>query len=177
MAKECEHVTECGVESCISSWAFLRGLADNNKPGKRLVSADINYHPNIAHVRDLAKKVNVSYQFMQGNDLFLKLEQTDLLFIDTWHVYGQLKRELEQLHCLSKRWIVLHDTEIDGENGETVRRGWNAGKQSIESGYPIEEITRGIWPAVEEFLESHKQEWKLKERRRNCNGLTILERC
>lgn len=175
-AKKSTHVTECGVETCPSSWSFLKGLQENGQTEKRLVSADLNYHSNISKVKRTARQVGVSYLFMQGNDLFLEFEETDLLFIDTWHVYGHLKRELEKLHVFARKWIILHDTTVDGERGETLRRGWNAAKQSEETDIPIEEITRGIWPAVEEFLENHKDQWKLLERRVNCNGLTILER-
>jgi hypothetical protein len=45
----------------------------------------------------------------------------------------------------------------------------------LESGLSREEIERGLWPAVEEFLALHP-EWKLKERYTNNNGLTVLER-
>jgi hypothetical protein len=34
---------------------------------------------------------------------------------------------------------------------------------------------RGLWPAVEEFLQENKN-WSLKERFTHNNGLTILER-
>jgi len=34
---------------------------------------------------------------------------------------------------------------------------------------------KGLWPAVEEFINEHP-EWKIKERFTNNNGLTILER-
>jgi hypothetical protein len=64
---------------------------------------------------------------------------------------------------------------VDAVFGETIRCELNAQKQSIESGYPIEEITRGLWPAVQEFLEDHP-EWKLEKRYENNNGLTILAR-
>src|SRR3990170_527658 len=72
-AKQCQHVTECGVESCPSSWAFVRGLRDNGvvveegEKQKRLVSADLNYHPNISQVKKAAVQAGVSYVFMQGN--------------------------------------------------------------------------------------------------------------
>jgi hypothetical protein len=39
----------------------------------------------------------------------------------------------------------------------------------------VEEINRGVWPAIEEFLAAHP-EWILKERFTNNNGLTILQR-
>jgi len=54
-----------------------------------------------------------------------------------------------------------------------LRVGWDPIKQSKETGIPIEEITKGLWHAIEEFLVEHP-EWKIKERFRNNNGLTIL---
>ena len=69
----------------------------------------------------------------------------------------------------------MHDTTIDEINGETIRCGWDAEIQSKESGFPVEEINKGLWPAVTEFLETHP-EWYLKERFTNNNGLTILAR-
>ena len=59
--------------------------------------------------------------------------------------------------------------------GETIRNGWNAEAQSQESGFPVDEIKRGLWPAVLEFLSKHP-EWVLEARYTNNNGLTILRR-
>ena len=69
----------------------------------------------------------------------------------------------------------MHDTTVDEWAGETIRMGWNAHQQSQSTGIPVDEITKGLWPAISEFLEAN-QDWKLKERYTNNNGLTILER-
>jgi len=69
----------------------------------------------------------------------------------------------------------MHDTTVDEWNGETIRAGWNAEQQSLESGFPVNEITCGLWPAIQEFLIS-TEEWVLHERFTNNNGLTILAR-
>jgi hypothetical protein len=73
------------------------------------------------------------------------------------------------------KFIILHDTTVDEWIGETVRVGWDAVKQSRESGIPVHEIRKGLWPAVEEFLKQHP-EWKIELRLTNNNGLTILRR-
>ena len=110
------------------------------------------------------------------NDLELNItENVDLVFIDTWHVYGQLKRELDKFSKITNKYIIMHDTTVDGIVGETIRNGWNAQQQSIETGFPIEEINCGLWKAIEEFLDNNNN-WKLKERYTNNNGLTILEK-
>jgi hypothetical protein len=69
----------------------------------------------------------------------------------------------------------MHDTTVDELYGETLRVGWDANKQSKETGIPVDEITKGLWPAIEEFLEEHP-EWNLEKRYTNNNGLTILSR-
>jgi len=103
------------------------------------------------------------------------MEDTDLLFIDTWHVYGQLKRELARWHSYAGKYIILHDTTVDEWQGESIRVGWDAIKQSKETGIPVDEIRKGLWPAVVEFLKEHS-EWELHARYVNNNGLTVLRR-
>ena len=98
----------------------------------------------------------------------------DLTFIDTWHVYGQLKRELRKFESITKKYIILHDTTIDAVYGESIRLGSDIIAQSEQSGIPFEEICRGIWPAIEEFVKEFN--WTILERFDNNNGLTILKR-
>jgi len=69
----------------------------------------------------------------------------------------------------------MHDTSINEWAGETIRCGWNGTQQSLETGIPVEQINRGLWPAIEEFLAMHP-EWIIERRYTNNNGLTILAR-
>lgn len=171
-ASECAHVTECGVRTGVSSYAF--GAALVSRPNTRLVQVDPNSHPNIVQFQAQAKAEGLQSVFHQQSDLVCPIEETDLLFIDTWHVYGQLKRELARWHPHVRKYIILHDTTVDEWAGETARVGWDANRQSRESGIPVNEILKGLWPAVAEFLGEHP-EWTLRERFVNNNGLTILE--
>ena len=74
-----------------------------------------------------------------------------------------------------KKYIIMHDTTVDEWHGETIRMRCNAQQQSIDSGIPLDEINKGLWPAIEEFLREHP-EWKIEKRFVNNNGLTILAR-
>ena len=47
--------------------------------------------------------------------------------------------------------------------------------EASKSDFTPFEVCRGLWPAVEEFLENNTN-WKIKERYTNNNGLTILEK-
>lgn len=175
-AKQCEHIIECGVRNCVSTWAFAHGLSQNGKSNKRLISVDTEIGFNIEHVKNICGDNGINYTFLHGSNLELEFEETDLLFIDTWHVYGQLKRELEKHHSKVRKYIVMHDTTVDEFIGESIRCPWlNAPRQAKQMGWSLEEVTKGIWPAIEEFLQVHP-EFCLKERFINNNGLTILSR-
>ena len=156
-ANQVKHVTEMGVRSVVSTFAFLMG-----KP-EYLVSIDIN-HPskysggtnNLALAKQYADENNIDFIFQLGDTRKIKIDPTDFLFIDTWHVYEQVKEEL-RLHADSvSTYIGFHDTTTFADRGES-------------SGHV------GLWPAIEEFLDEHP-EWKIEVRRTNNNGLTILKR-
>jgi hypothetical protein len=117
----------------------------------------------------------VAASFETVSDIECERTETDLLFIDTWHVYGHLKRELAYWHSYAKKFIILHDTTVDEIHGETIRNGFDPVYQSAATGIPIEEITIGLGPAVSEFLAEHP-EWVVDLKLTNNNGLTILKR-
>ena len=125
----------------------------------------------------LCHKEGVNARFIEESDLKVQREKTDLLFIDTWHVYGQLKRELAYWESYVTKYMILHDTTVDGIQGESVRESayYNIDEQVKSSGFPREEITKGLQPAIEEFLANNPQ-WFVDIRLINNNGLTVLRR-
>ncbi len=172
-AKECTHITECGVRGVVSSWAFAHGLLGRSPV--KLVQVDPGTNQNVVDFGNICKDNGIPCTFYNESDLTCPMEPTDLLFIDTWHVYAQLKRELARWNTHVSKYIILHDTTVDEWQGETIRMGWNAEEQSKQFGFPAHEITMGLWPAVVEFLSAHP-EWVLEKRYTNNNGLTILKR-
>jgi len=172
-ALECDSVFETGVRGVVSSYAFAKALMENSSK-KRYLLNDISQ----CEIGDLYNncKPFMNIEYIWSNNLNINFTETyDLTFIDTWHVYGQLKRELEKFKNITNKYIIMHDTTVDEWLGENIRGGWDATAQSIETGIPIEEIYKGIWPAISEFLFYNK-EWVLFERFTNNNGLTILKR-
>ena len=161
-AEECEHITEMGVRWVVSTYAFLVA-----KP-KTLVSIDIQlpstWNADITPIEQGAKDLGCDFSFHLSNVLDIEIDQTDLLFIDTWHAYKQLKAELALHHSKVNKYIIFHDTttyEFSDEGGYTE--------------FGFEGDGQGLWPAIEEFLEEHP-EWTIKERFTNNNGLTILHK-
>ena len=158
----CEHVTEFGVREPVSTYGLMFG-----KP-KIMVSYDITPVEKFGVSRDYLKSIayenGVNYSFIEGDTLSIDIDPTDLLFIDTWHEYNQLKKELEIHHTKVKKYIIFHDTTTYGEIGENnTYLG-----QSVDN--PV-----GIWKAIVHFLEENK-EWTLDSKFENNNGLAILKK-
>ena len=174
-ARMCESVVECVMTNMTGSWGLAYGLAHNGLPRKLLTCVDLNYSSEMNILRDVCIGTEIEFRFIQGNNIKLELPERDLLFIDTWHVYGHMRRELALHADKTKKYIIMHDTTVDATVGESVRMGYDIKRQVLESGYAEEEVRMGIWPAVEEFLDSHP-EWSLEHRYDHCNGLTILVR-
>jgi hypothetical protein len=163
--KECETITEMGVRGIVSTWGWLASFP------KSLKCYDL-YHPSkwngdIQSVYDTANAYGIQFIFEEKDVLKIEIENTDLLFIDTWHTYDQLKKELELHSNKVKKYICFHDTTSYEFIDESINHTNSWGKPS--SG-------KGIWTAIEEFLEKNKNQWVLKERFKNNNGFTIIER-
>lgn len=159
-ASECNCVTEFGVRTIVSSWAFLSGLTARVKDCYPWLTSVDPIHPadaggDLAALESAANEACIGFVFIQADDRNITIEFTDLLFIDTWHVYEQLKAELALHAGKARKYIILHDTETFGVNGNA-------------------EGHRGLKPALDEFLKNPR--WRVREHFTHCNGLTILER-
>ena len=176
LAKECQTVLECGVRGVVSSYAFAEGLFQSNEENVKLYLNDIN----ACNIEDLRELYEEDVEFIEcwQNDLTLDIE-ADMIFIDTFHIYEHLRRELKHFKDKAKKYIVLHDTEVDGLSGESVRM-----KETMYDvlyycqevyGCEINDIQKGLRPAIDEFLMANK-EWVLHKHYENNNGLTILKR-
>lgn len=175
-ASECETVAECGVRAIVSTWALLSGLIAGPGPNRHLICVDIAPVPQIAGVAEIAREAGIRLEFQQTDSVRADLGSgVDMLFIDTWHVYGHLRRELAAHHAKVRRFIAMHDTTVDGERGETLRCGQDISGAMAASGYSAVDVTTGLSRAIKEFLAEHP-EWIVDSIYVNNNGLTILRR-
>jgi len=160
LAKECNHITEMGVRNVVSTWAFIL------RNPEKLVGIDIHTNENIEE----AKFIYPKWDFKQADTTKIQIEQTDLLFIDTLHIYSQLKKELALHANKVNKYIVFHDTETYGHKDEPTN--WQT--PQIMKNYFIENKT-GLIPAIDEFLELNEN-WYIYKKYTNNNGMLILKR-
>ena len=165
-------MSEQGDADC----AFKMHNGVNNQQNNKKLILNAKYPYNVDELMNVTRHLKIDIQTIWKNSLDIDVsENIDMTFIDSWHIYGQMKRELDKFSPITNKYIIMHDTTVDEWEGETVRCGLNAEQQSRESGIPVDEIKKGVWFAIDEFLQSHP-EWVLHERFTNNHGLTILKR-
>lgn len=147
-AKQSKTITEFGVRNVVSTWAFAHAHPE------RLLCVDIVRQPEVSMLLEICKHENQNIEFRQENTLTNNIEPTDLLFIDTWHSYEQLKKELERHHSNVNKFIIMHDTVTFGNRDQ-------------------EGSGQGLRPAIKEFLDNHN-DWYEWGTYTNNNGLTII---
>lgn len=147
-----DRVTEMGVRWGNSTCALIMG-----KP-KTMISYDIKFPKqfDLKHWKNMAKEVNVDLTFIETDSLNITIEPTDLLFIDTYHSYTQLKKELTLHGNKAGKYLIFHDTVTFGKVGMDGKKP-------------------GLVQAINEFIE-HNPHWKIREVFKNNNGLMVLER-
>jgi len=148
LTSQCNHVTELGVGWAQSTRAFLRHDVE-------LHSYEFMPQPGIREFFDEAKNAGRNVTLHIDDTRKVDIAETDLMLVDSLHIYEQVQKELELHANKVRKYLLFHDTTLFADRGEF------GGK--------------GIWPAIQEFIDSHS-EWQLVERRHNNNGLTILKR-
>jgi hypothetical protein len=172
LAEECNSVVEIGVRSMVSTWGLLSGL----RSGCKYTGVDLNFPPEQTFntAKRLSREKGVIFNFIARDDMIIEpdeIGEVDMMFIDSLHTYCHLTFELERFSHLAKKYLTFHDSSSP----------WNLVDDNDYHGdyseYPatIDKSKRGVWTAIVDFLQRHP-EWKLKERKLNNHGFTILER-
>ena len=172
LAEECESVVEVGVRSMVSTWGLLRGL----RSGCKYTGIDICMPPeeNMTKARFVCEEAGIQFNFICRDDMLIDSTEVgpcDMLFIDSLHTYCHLRYEIEKFSGLAKKYITFHDTSAPWDTQDDMDYSGDY------SEYPAhyDRTKRGTWAAIEHFLENNS-EWKIRERKFNNHGFTILER-
>ena len=119
---------------------------------------------DIFDLQQVSKNLSIDLKWSWEDNLSLEVTSNfDIVFIDTLHVYGQLIRELDKFSKICDKYIILHDTTVDGADGEILRRNLDINKFSQMLNMPKNELSKGLWPTVEEFLHTNKN-WVLHKK-------------
>jgi len=158
LAAKCDHVTEFGIRAGVSTTAIIAG-----RP-KRFITYDINLQPfTKPKFIEMATEVGVELVVIEGSSIEVEIEPTDMLMIDSRHVYSHLMKELTLHSPKVSKFIVMHDTEKFGSKPP----GWDSKEPENNS--------RGLMTAIKDFL-ADSYEWRMKNHFKHNNGLTIIER-
>lgn len=165
LASYCSDITEMGCWRGLSSFSLACGLMDaHHRDGSegRLTVYDFNR----AYLEDVEKKLEAFKEFTEpgiidircrvGDTREIEIDETDLLFIDSWHTYTQLNIELQRHGNKARKYLAFHDVVsfgFVGEDGESP----------------------GLQQAIDDFMEENPH-WVEYARYENNNGLLILER-
>jgi hypothetical protein len=189
-ASKCARVCELGVRGCVSAVALAQGLVDSPyttnediTPKKKLYLFDIMPEVDLSRIEEGAFEKGIDIIDTFGmNDLDADNEDDvyDMLFIDSAHNFPHCYEELCKFGSKTKRYILLHDTTIDGITSEYVRMGCEPQhyKQYVEyykNKYTADEFKQGLQYAIDKWL-SENPEWKVRQVFTNNNGLTILHK-
>jgi|TARA_B100000085_G_scaffold285652_1_gene322823 cephalosporin hydroxylase len=168
LANDCDTIVELGTRWVVSTWAFLKSSAtritmcDLKEPDVWHDSPE-NPSPTPCKLEEVIQSApDKDVNFIKGSSLDLEITDTDLLFIDTWHCYDQLKAELDKHAHAVNKYIVLHDVVLFKYVGENFY-----GDQTRQY--------EGLQKAVDEFLEENKN-WSVHQWHTNNNGLGVLKR-
>jgi hypothetical protein len=143
-ARQCDHVTEFGVGPGRSTAAFLSARPQMLRSYDFNECLPLGWWPADPHS---LPSIETDWRFILGDSREVEIEATDLLFIDSWHLYDVLRIELQRHQHQVRRWIILHDTVL----------------------FP--DMVRAVYE-----LLCGEPSWTIVEHRRNNNGLMVLER-
>jgi GT2 family glycosyltransferase/Flp pilus assembly protein TadD len=147
LARRCRHITDVGTGAGAAATAFLYAGP------RKLVCVDRMRCPRVEALAALAGTTELA--FREEDVLQVELEETDLLFLDAWHVGQQLRRELALHAGQVRRFLVVHGTTAFADRGES-------------DGH------EGLRPALDELLAAGA--FRIAARHDNNGGLTVLER-
>ena len=160
LAHKCTHVTEMGSRFGASTKAFL------NAPVS-LRAYDLEIHPPLMELFKVARKAGQDVAYIQGPPHAVLIEQTDMLFIDTWHSQHQLREELKLHGNVPRKYLAFHDTHTYGVRDEQKDWAQNPNRKAIAG--------QGLLTAIIEFVIANPH-WHFHTHKSNNNGLTVLER-
>ena len=160
LAKECGDCAEIGIRRGSSTIAILAGCTGT------LVSFDIEPYPQHSAIKEAAgAKWRPNYVPSEKGSL---IGPVDLMCIDGFHNYPQVKMELDRFADQVKRVLVFHDTVSCGTVGDGI-----ANPKVHQA--PHLSDKRGIRMAIDELM-IRDPSWFIEAHYPDNSGLLVLRR-
>lgn len=172
LASACTSVTEIGVGSLGVTWSLLKGLTQSHASLPRYFGIDIKSPPKqeLNLGMKLSKQNNIDFTFWRVNDMHIAIEPTEMLVIDTLHTFCHLTYQLEAFAKNVGNYICIFYSPAEKFRDDPSYMG-----DYSEYPHAYDRNKKGVWPAVEGFLEKHP-EWCLWEHRPDKASLIVLQR-
>jgi predicted O-methyltransferase YrrM len=156
---------------------------EDMSPKKKLFLYDIIDDINLSRIEEACFSKGVTiYDLFGQNDLDVidYGDKYDMLFIDSAHNYPHCYEELCKFGKNTEKYIILHDTQVDGDTSEYVRLGYESQHYAMlvekyNNKYTADEFKFGLNKAIYRWIEENP-EWKVRRVYTNNNGLTILHK-
>ncbi len=165
------------MRNAVSSWTFAQYAAERAAAGRAIeyVATDITRREPVGALdAAMAGCPGVAYAFREGDDLTIPQWDTDFLFLDTWHTYRQLAKELLRWAPRTRGVLVLHDTRCSAAatraRRATARSPWT--RRCLAAS---RRARWGCWPPSTSFSPRPRARgggWRSKTH--NCNGIMVL---
>lgn len=161
LASQCRTIAELGG---VREFGTSMLLALSRPERLRTVdpSGDVTSHENYAKLVDFCKRANIDYAHVTDDTRMVDLDPVDMLFTDSIHTGEYVKAELLTHAQFVSKYIVIHDTAIYGDLGETGH--------FVNGEY---KRVAGLVHGINEFLDIDNSWTKLYSYGHN-NGLIVL---
>lgn len=117
LIKGCDSYTEFGI----NQGATLAAVILENPEVVRAYDIKLNrYNKAKDMFENYTVDNNIDYKIFQDNTLKCNINTTDLLYIDTVHIYSHLVQELKRHGHMVRKYIVFHDTAAQEELKKAV---------------------------------------------------------
>jgi hypothetical protein len=161
LASQCDSIVELGGVREFNT-SMLLALAKPKKFTTVDSVEDVVNHENYGKLKDFCGRAGIEYDHITDDTRMVDIDSTDMLFTDSIHTADFVKSELLTHAQFVSKYIVIHDTSVYGDLGETGH--------FVNGGY---HRVAGLRHGINEFLEIDSTWVKLYEYGHN-NGLTIL---
>jgi hypothetical protein len=160
-------VLEFGCRGGITGIACLQGLMDGRNfavPWKpRYVGIDLMNDESCHNLQEIAKKMEISFQFLQIHSKDYPVHETDLFIWDSFHSGGNLLRDINRVEPYVQKYILVVGMKTFGLNSENKLRNLNSTEVAKELDVPVTEVDLNLKEAVAKFLSVNSDWFMIQE--------------